>query len=338
MPRLTEAQLAAGADAVRASEVPMLLGLSPYGGAHALWQRKVEGGEERSEETLAQRLGHLLEPVTRELTAEREGVRITTNHRTRRHRTVPLVATPDGLFARGVFEGKARAYAREWGADGDPEGVPADVRVQVAAQQAVWNRELGIVGVLVGGSEPRSYRLERNRELEEAILESVVDLMARVARGEPPEPDGSDDATAWLRRRFPAETPGLEIVATAEQELLVDELQAASFEAIAAEARLERAKQRIQSVIGEAAALITPSGRITWTRNPDVPETSWQAVADAYRAIYRDLRDGADRRGLPVLDDEDLDTLISIHTRTRPGVRVFRHPFTRKAAERGAAA
>lgn len=339
MPRLSAASIEAGRDAVRASEIPMLLGLSSYGGPHALWQRLTLGPAADTGETLSQRLGHLLEGPTRELVAEREHVRIKPNELTVRHRKIPLVATPDGTLARpsALYEGKARTFAGLWGEAGDPEGVPVDVRVQIAAQRAVWRRRLSLVGVLIGGSDPRAYWVESDRELEQAIEEAVVDFMGYVDRGEPPPVDGSDDAAAWLRARYRRETADVEMVATAEQVQLVEALREAAAARFAAEDAYELACQRIQDAMEHAGAsvMLSPAGRIGF-KPPR--ETDWAGIA-AELDVPEDLvRANTTTNWKAVVETLRPRTEVVDRHRTPGSKPRFSHPFTRAALERSSAA
>jgi predicted phage-related endonuclease len=312
VPRLTAAQLEEYERGFGAHEVPMILGLSSFGGLHDVVMRRLEPTE-RQPETLAQRLGHELEPIVARIIEEIEGVRLRNRSETIWHpRGLPLFCHLDRKVEgeRASCEIKTTAWGADWGEPGDERAVPAGVRAQVAAQLACTGYEYSLVGVLIGGGDPRVYRVERNPELIAAIEEAVAEAWGFVERGEVPPPDGSDSSRAWLRKRYPHEEE-LELVATAEQRLLLDELRAADDESKTAAKRLELLEQRVMAAMGEASVLIAPEGRITW--RTETPRADYRAIAEQ-------------------LAGEEFERLVAEQKAGREGPRVLRKHWTKKGA------
>src|SRR5262245_28628649 len=84
---------------IGASEVPAILGLSPYATPAAVWLEKV--GMATRRETASMRTGIALEGAVLKLAADQTGRDLVRNRATRRHPLwpdVPLFATPDGFI------------------------------------------------------------------------------------------------------------------------------------------------------------------------------------------------------------------------------------------------
>lgn len=153
---------------IGASEVPVILGLSPWNTPWDIWARKLGIVEEDKEETESQQLGHLLEGTLEQYVSyhyDIEGFQIP---RRIKWDNFILHATLDGLTKDGiVLEFKTTGIAGRpfgnWGPDYSDE-VPDHVFAQVQAQLQAAQSTTAHVIALIGGMGLRTYVIERNDE------------------------------------------------------------------------------------------------------------------------------------------------------------------------------
>lgn len=191
-----------------------------------------------------------------------------------RHKRIPFLGGhPDRLIVGepGILEMKAAATLRGY----SESEVPAHVRVQVTWYMGLTGRSWCDVAVLAG-MQLRPVRVDFDAELYDALEQAAVRFWNdHIAAGVEPEPDGSEAYRRHLSERFPKHVE-MELVATPEQALLVDELRAAELARVAAEVHEREVENRVRTAMGEAAVLIAPGGRIAWRQQ--APATRWKEV------------------------------------------------------------
>ena len=294
------------------SDMPIIVGMSPYRSAIDLWAEK-RGETIDREPTLAMKLGSLLEDGIAQVYADQEQVRIvkpklpvgirndlTVDPRMEARFGFPTWAQVDrrrvGKPVRGV-EVKHTASL-----DRFVEGqVPDDVQVQVqhAMMLTGW-RSFDVVS-LAGGRKLGVETVEADPDVHEALREAGFEFWRQVREGEQPEADGSDAAGRWLRERYDAE-PGKVITATHDMLPTVAEVLRTGDAKKKAEQEYEAAKQRIMQLMEDAEVLEAAGGvKITWKDEPG--KRSWKDIATDYRRM---LEGGID---LPSDPDGDPITL-----------------------------
>jgi len=128
--------------------------------------------------------------------------------------TVPsMFATMDRLIWRNnemvaVLEiKKVSAYLKDrW-----EKGPPRHVWIQVQQQLAVSGLLVGYVAALFDGNEALWWKVERDDDFIAELVAQHEAFMGRLARGEPPAPDGSEQSSKALKRMYPMQDPGLVI-------------------------------------------------------------------------------------------------------------------------------
>lgn len=312
---LTEKQQQIRSTGVGASEVAAVVGLIP--GAIDVWARKVDDQPAaESESSTLTEFGHRIEEVVADAWRDRhqaQGVRIYTPG-TLRHPEHPwALASPDRVVA---IPGQGRPARKDWlslleiktvffsGADFGEAGtdeVPERHLVQVAWQLAVTGLEEATLVALVNG-DYREFPIRRDLELEGMLLDQVGRWWTdHVVAGVPPEIDGSEAYTRYLRRRYPADmAPPLD--PSPELRELVQALKIAKARLAEAEEAEKEIGNRLRSAIGPAAGI---AGLCTYKANRPSQKTDWEA-------LVLDL-------GAPVPAD-----LIVKHTQSKPGARVLR--------------
>jgi predicted phage-related endonuclease len=275
---------------VGASETAAVLELSPWAGPLDVWCRKPTPRRppliRSSLSVEAQELGHALEPAIRRLYVERSGVAMVPGP-TARHEDFPYVlSTPDGLDerGRGGLEIKlvGARMADHWGAVDDVDGVPDYVHLQCAQGMAVFNRDWWDVAALLGGTELRIYRLERDIELEAAMLESVAMFWEyNVLCDVPPDAQSHEERARYLLKRYPrGGDAGKERVLTEDPEVIaaVQARVAASDELTRLTETYDQATDKLCERVGDAYGIEGAWGSFLWY--PQEGKVDWKAVAE----------------------------------------------------------
>src|SRR5262245_47979757 len=154
---------------IGASEVPAILGQSPWTSEVSVWLDKVGMGPGRRE-TPAMRTGVALEGAVLGIAADATDRRMTRNRVTFLHPDwprVPIFGTPEGFTRRrwGVCEVKVVGHHwSEW-----TDGPPIYVRTQVQTQMAVIPKATHGVVIALLGTDVRTFDVDRDPEMIEAI-------------------------------------------------------------------------------------------------------------------------------------------------------------------------
>jgi predicted phage-related endonuclease len=329
------------------SDVPIIVGMSPYRSAIDLWEEKRGQAIER-EKSLAMKLGIVLEDGIAKVYAEQEGCKVwkpripfglvwglvgpdealVPNPMIAERFGFPTWAQVDRVRVNrptiGVEVKHTASLDRFVGGE-----TPDDVAVQVQHAMAVTGWKAFDVVSLSGGRELAIDRIEADPEAQEAIADACRVFWQQVQDGTPPPFDGSDQASAWLRKRYHAD-PSKVVVATHDSLPMVAELLAAQAVQKEADRQLELQKQRIMGYMADAERFEAPGVTITW--KDQAGSKSWKAIATDLRRFIEDnagdlnfpMRelspDGDD--GTEWTPSEWLDFIEAMHTGEPP--RVFR--------------
>ena len=276
---LTTEQLAMRRTGLSATDMTVLTGTSPYAGRtpHDVYLAKVTDTPP-SEQTRAMALGNLIEPVALKLLADERRLVIRPGE-TERHPILSwVVATPDGSVLAddervAVAEAKAVGFrmVERWGDDGDPEGVPDEVRVQVAWQMiAARVRRAHVVAIL--GTDVRFYDVDHDEDLACALLEMGEQFWTRhVVARRPPDVDGTEGAARMIRGLFRRARTGI-VPAPPGSEALIAEYSRAAAALKVAEAARDEAKTRLCAAIGDAEGIETEDAIATWKERAGAPK------------------------------------------------------------------
>lgn len=282
---LSEKQKEAREMALGSSDAPIVAGVSHYKSPLELYyQLHGELPRYTDEESEAQRIGSKLEPVIAELAAEKLGYKIR-RCPTRKHpKHSFMVASLDfeivgGIKGPGVMECKNR------GADRPYDTLPDDIMLQVVQQLAVTNREWGIVAVLFGFGVLKTYEVQRDRELEEYLIELEGRFMLRVQRGEPPDHAWTPETVGILKKLYPRDSgtaielpfellPAVEGFIEHREDVKNDEALKAGFEGT------------LKSAMG-AASLATITGyKLSWKATKDGRDFNEEKFKKEYPEMY----------------------------------------------------
>jgi putative phage-type endonuclease len=269
---------------ISGTDVSAILGINPWASALDVWLDKRGQAEER-EQTMAMRMGNLLEPIVAQLYADDTGWILSEPGFMRHQARDWHIGTPDRLAENGdgirqiLIEIKTARSGSDWGEPGTDQ-IPRHYLTQVAWYLALTELQVAHVAVLIGASEYRRYEIQRDHDLEAVLLERCEAFWRdNVQAGQMPAIDGSDSAARYVARRFPRNVNPLR-TATPDEMNLAQRLAAARAATAAAEREQAEAENLLKAAIGESEGLdLGAFGKITWKASKPRDTTDWKAVA-----------------------------------------------------------
>ena len=215
MPRLTDQQKAERRLGIGSSDIPTILGLSPYSDQSPITRWLEKTGqfelEHADEDSSAMELGHLIEPVLcahyerhSGFVIEREGPGVeSVRHPEHAWRRCNLDGRIKGRRAAVEVKFVGIGMARHWDLLAD-DGIPHYVRAQVAWQMHVADLdEVHVIACVGGPTGFRGWIIRRDMALEEAIVREAEAFYATVREGIQPDINGSPTVRAWLDAKYP---------------------------------------------------------------------------------------------------------------------------------------
>lgn len=310
---LTSAAEIVQANAISATDVPAILGLSRWGDRWTVYARKL-GLIPPQEQTPEMFWGKKLEQPIAQAFSEITDKPILWFDQRVYHKTRPWqCCTPDAFVMatpkRHVLECKTAGLqqAGEWDRDMlNDDGVPDYYLAQVQWQLSTLELDLAYIAVLIAGNDFRIYTIERDPVLEEILLEEAEEFWQRHIMGKvEPAISGSDRARQYLRKRYPREREKLRRATAMETELLV---AYANLRVLldAGDERKRELENQITQAIGDAEGLEWERGKFTWKKTKDRTVISWDELAKSQLVGF---------------DAEQQRELIDQYTHTEPGVR-----------------
>ena len=205
--QLTEEILRERKTGIGGSECAAVLGLSKWASPLDIYLSKISD-DINIEQTEPQKWGHALEPL---VIKEYENV---TNQEVEQPNTIIknekypwLLANIDGKVKDKniILEAKTtRFFNDEWGEPYTDE-IPQQYLLQCAHYCIVLGDNISKVdiAVLAGGQEFRIYQYERNKQLEEMIIQGTHDFWENhIKKRMPPDPDSKSDIIKTALRRI----------------------------------------------------------------------------------------------------------------------------------------
>ena len=290
--------LAARRSHVTATDLPALLGISPWKCEQDLADEK--WGIAEGESTLKMRVGSALEDLIAAAYAEQTGRKVRRVHGLWESATIPwAAASPDATAAGRLVELKWTGNRSRF-----RDGLPDDVAAQMQWQLMVADAASGDVAALtVGDDEVRVFEVAADAALQADMVAVAEDFRRRLAAGGP-FAQSSDS----LKRKYPADG-GTELVADAEVADAVRALIDLRSRRKALESTEETLEVAIKTRMAEATRLIGDGWSVTWKRTKDTATTDWKAVATGL---------------LAQMPETERAALVGLHTAVREGFRPFR--------------
>ena len=254
---------------VNASEVAAILGLCPYNTALDIYLKKVDPQphvEQQLPMSDPRVWGHLFEPaLARAYEIDRNVTLIRVPPATH-PQLACLSASADNLTESRdtVVELKKVGWrnSAEWGEAGS-DVLPERILVQVQTQMACYDIPVCDVVGLIGETDFRVMRVERDAKVCEIIADVVADFWRSVEDRDPPEPDWSHSATPDVIKRL--HRPSASESITFDDSLLSElqtftqaKQQIAHYEGIA-----KQAKARVEHAMGTASLGVLGNWKVT---------------------------------------------------------------------------
>ncbi|MDE2420404.1 MAG: YqaJ viral recombinase family protein [Gammaproteobacteria bacterium] len=262
---------------IGSSDAAAAVGLNPYQSQLELWMIKTgrDGNLPKTapnDESSPMYWGTILEPIVATHYTKRTGNKVRRINSVLQHPDLNkswMLANIDysvvGCEEVQILECKT---AGEFGSKLWRDGVPEYIQCQVQHQMAVTGKSVVDVCVLICGQEIRIYRIERDDELIDRLIELERKFWHYVEQDIEPPVDGSDSAGQALRALYPHDS-GNCIDLTDDLGLSTAFIGMMSLRA-EIESKQEVAellKQQIQQRMGEASKALFKSGSVTWKRN-----------------------------------------------------------------------
>jgi putative phage-type endonuclease len=291
--------LAARRELVTATDIPVLMGLSPYKCEADLADEKRTGSQSPS--TLRMRAGLALQDLIGEAYTEQTGKPL---QRFRRLVTHPGLtwagASPD---FRVVGEKRLVEAKRSGSRSRFADGLPQDIEAQVIWQEGVTGIPNADVAVMLGDDELQVFSVPFDAGLFDDLVTVAEDFRRRLAAGGPFSRDLNR-----IKRDYPADN-GAEMLADADLDAAVRALVDVRTSRKRLESTEATLETTIKSRMADFAVLRGEGWHATWKKTKDVETTDWKSLADG---LLRQLP--TDQRA----------PLIGLHTSVREGFRPFR--------------
>ena len=284
---------------ITATDLPVILGLSPWKCEQDLADEKLSGNGQES--TLAMRVGLALEDLILAAYSEQTGNKARRVHGLWTSRATPwAAASPDATAAGRLVEAKFSGSRTRFSS-----GLPDDVACQVMWQLYVAETEYADVAALtVGEDRVKVYEVRADPTVQANLVVAAEDFRRRLAAGGP-----FAQSLDSLKRKYPADD-GTEMIADSDMAEAVQAFLAVKASIEAGKKNAERLQLAIETRMGPAAVLIGDGFRVTWKRTKDRTEIDWEAV---------------------VKDVAPPEEVIARHTKVSPG----RRPFIATGAKEG---
>lgn len=177
---LTEEQKEIRKSGIGGSDAAALAGESRYKTPIDLYLQKLGMAEESQEESEAAYWGNVLEPVIAREFELREGKKLTVEPNLLRHEKYTwMIANIDRFIPaeNAIWEGKTCSQYKysEWGEEYSDQ-IPGEYLLQCAHYAIVKNASRVYISVLIGGQHFKIHTYERNKELEQNLIELEHDF------------------------------------------------------------------------------------------------------------------------------------------------------------------
>jgi putative phage-type endonuclease len=200
----------------------------------------------------------------------------------------------------------ASAYGqRDWGEE-DTDQVPAEYLLQ--AQHEIMVRpgiERCYIAILIGGQKLQKYVVERDDELIGYLLTLERNFLERTWAGIPPEIDGSDAATEYLRSVHPKDDGTQVTLDPSTEDIAREYLAAKATEKETAE-KIALLGNTLREKLAAASSGVGREVKVTYRTSKDRTTVDYRAVAAEWE---------------PKIDPALAVETIAKHTETKPGAR-----------------
>lgn len=262
---LNAEQLHARQQGIGGSEAAAVCGVDKYRQPLDVWAEKVLGiRDETIGDKEVVRWGNLLEETIGKEWADRHGVEVRRDNRTRSHKDLPWMLGSIDFRITGKQEGleiKARGHfaASDYGPNGTDQVTEPDI-LQCQQYMAVYDWKLWHMAVLIGGQELRTYTIPRDQTLIDNMICIEGDFWDSVENKIKPPMDYAHQAAPQLLSRLYPGTNGETIVLPARALAATQEMDLLKATRKDADKEIRALKSEIADMMGESAVGLLPGG------------------------------------------------------------------------------
>lgn len=266
------------------SDVGAILGVNPFRSPLDVYMDKLglRVPEPENEKML---WGRVLEPAIAQEFCERHGfAMIPGRHKTDEIDGVRVFGTTDFLLHNPGFhvleiKTAGSQMAKFWGEPGT-DNAPLTYIAQVALYLMLEDVDQGFIAALIGGQDYREYEIPRDRELEAAIREAVVEFWKGCVEGQnPPQARSAEEYQKFLRARYPRSRGNL-LQADPAAATRMRELANIRTELKALEAQELDCVTFLQGVIAESDGVQSEEFQATWKSAKDTEVIDFKQLVD----------------------------------------------------------
>ena len=246
------------------SDAAAALGLSPWKSALELWQEKVSGQRQPTQENEAMIWGRLMEPIITKEFVRRTGKNVTPMRSMLQAVNWPWMrADLDGIIedpqrGTGIFESKtASAFKQDEWAE---ERCPDAYMLQLSHYMAITGLSYAVICVLIGGNKLHWITVDRDDELIASLVQLEQRFWQYVLTRTPPPIDGSVACTELLSRKYPLSSNAAPMILPVDADSWIRDYIRAKAEEEAATERKRLAENRIKEVMKDHEKGTSPSG------------------------------------------------------------------------------
>ena len=280
---------------ITGTDAGAICGLNPYVSAFQVYQDKItEATENQDNESMRQ--GRDLEEYVAQRFMEETGFRVRKANAIFQNEEHPIMLADFDRLIVGQNAGLECKTVSPYSADKWSEGaVPVHYQMQVQHYLAVSGYDCWYIAALIFGQELIIHKVPRDEEL----IGSLITVEERfwnehVAKQVPPEPDGSDDYTKMLEKKYRGDREkelelfGMDHMLNrrAELEELIDKLNKEK----------TVIDQEIKGKMGEASYANTQQYRISWVESTQNRIDTKALKQEAPQTYERYLKQSVSRR------------------------------------------
>lgn len=283
---LTPEQLALRKQGLGSSDLPSVLGLSPYRSAFELWLEKTGrvapfAGNKHTE------LGNLIEPVIGTLYERKAQPTSMERGTTVIGSESWMIATPDFIVTDDetrIMEAKMRSRFTmdDFGPPGTDQ-VPSDILCQVTWQQGVTGitAPADVAVLTLDSRDFETWRIPFDAGLFAMMVETAGRWwMEHVVNGAEPVASGDEETQEYLKEKFATYKNDSTMIANEEVELLLQTLVMHLEDKAFSKMGEEQVKVLLMQVMGSGHDRIHGSAaKISWRNQAGRQSTDWEAIA-----------------------------------------------------------
>jgi putative phage-type endonuclease len=296
---------------IGSSEAAAVLGLDPFSSPFDVWLEKRGGGPPRVEREEMEWGKELQESIGR-VYARRTGRELiylfdkpfVNADRPWQYASPDAVCLAENLIVE--VKNVGAQGRKRWG-DTGTDDVPEHFFVQAQYQLSTLGADHIDLAVLFGGNRLLVYSIEPDPALQEIILTRVERFwLKHVVADVPPRMQATERAKAFIAARFPRQLSGMRAADPFERELVISYHELRRLTETFKEHQ-EKVALQLKAAIGNAEGLLLfDLPHVTWKKTKDQTKINWESVARGLKSL---------------ISKDDWETLVGLHTSTKPGYR-----------------